>query len=154
MLFLFHFFNLSLQFFHAFVVDVASKAALDSRWVRWSSINAASEKAFVLMSLLLFITRLWFFLPIKRQKRGLPTAAAVAASEKALPRKSLLKNVHGFLFVVGANPRVRPAALSCQTDFEQENNGFLPGRTHGCAPTHFFISSAEIAAAAMHLNAP
>jgi hypothetical protein len=62
--------------------------------------------------------------------------------------------VHGFLFVVGANPRVRPAALSCQTDFEQENNGFLPGRTHGCAPTHFFISSAQIAAAAMRPMLP
>ena len=55
---------------------------------------------------------------------------------------------------VGANPRVRPAALSCQTDFEQENNGFLPGRTHGCAPTHFFISSAQIAAAAMRPMLP
>ena len=64
------------------------------------------------------------------------------------------KNVHGFLFVVGANPRVHPAALSCQTDFEQESNGFLPGRTHGCAPTHFFISSAQIAAAVMRPMLP
>ena len=38
--------------------DVASKAALDSRIWRQSFINAASEKAFVLMSLLQFITRL------------------------------------------------------------------------------------------------
>ena len=44
-----------------------------------------------------------------------------------------------FLAVAERATHARSAALSYQTVLSKENNGFLPGRTHGYDPTHTII---------------
>ena len=49
------------------------------------------------------------------------------------------RNALFFLAVAERATHARSAALSCQTVLSKENNGFLPGRTHGYDPTHTII---------------
>ena len=49
------------------------------------------------------------------------------------------RNALFFLAVAERATHARSAALSYQTVLSKENNGFLPGRTHGYDPTHTII---------------